>query len=169
MASPFIGEIRLFGGNFAPYGWALCNGQLIAISQNPTLYQLIGTTYGGDGVNTFALPNLQSRVPIHMGQGQGLQNYPIGQLGGVEQVSLTGPQVAIHSHAGIASTGQTLASPQNAYWANSGNATFGPTANNTMNSAGLSPTGSGTPHNNVIPFLVVTFIIALFGTYPSQS
>jgi microcystin-dependent protein len=169
MAQPYIGEIRLFGGNFAPAGWSFCNGALIAISQNPTLYQLIGTTYGGDGVSTFALPNLQSRVPIHMGQGQGLQNYVIGQPGGVETVALMAAQVGVHSHGAMGSTGQTVGSPQNATWANSGASTFGTPPNNTMNTAGLGLVGNNIPHDNLIPFLAVSFIIALFGVYPSQS
>jgi microcystin-dependent protein len=171
MAQPYIGEIRLFGGNFAPVGWSFCNGVLIAISQNAALFNLIGTTYGGDGVNSFALPNLQSRVPIHMGQGQGLQNYVIGQSGGVEQVALTAAQVAVHSHGGVGSTGQATANPQNATWGNSGlvTKTFANPSNNTMNATGCGPAGNNLPHDNLIPFLVVSFIIALFGVFPSQS
>src|ERR1700756_1809447 len=98
MSSPYVGEIRMFGGNFAPAGWAFCNGQLMPISENETLFQLIGTTYGGDGQSTFGLPNLQSRVPIHMGQGSGLSSYNIGQSGGVETVTLTTQQIPTHNH-----------------------------------------------------------------------
>ena len=105
MGSPYIGELRLFGGNFAPYGWALCNGQLISISQNSPLYQLIGTTYGGDGVNTFGLPNLQGRFPIHQGQGTGLQNYVLGQIAGSETITLTGQQLPAHNHGAMGSNG----------------------------------------------------------------
>src|SRR6185437_13404806 len=107
MSSPYVGEIRMFAGNFAPVGWALCAGQLIAISQNETLFQLIGTTYGGDGESTFALPNLQSRVPIHMGTGPGLSPYVIGQSGGNESVTLTTQQIPSHTHTMLATnTGQ---------------------------------------------------------------
>src|SRR5271170_3444145 len=104
MGSPYIGELRLFGGNFAPFGWALCNGALLAISQNDTLYQLIGTTYGGDGVNTFGLPDLQGRFPIHQGQGSGLQNYVQGQRSGSENVTLTAVQLPAHSHPAVGSS-----------------------------------------------------------------
>jgi microcystin-dependent protein len=170
MAQPFVGEIRLFGGNFAPAGWSFCNGALMAISQNEVLYQLIGTTYGGDGVQSFALPNLQSRVPIHMGQGQGLQLYGLGQPGGVEQVVLTAAQVAIHWHGAMGSTGQATANPQNATWGNSGlvTKTFANPSNNTMNAAGCASAGSNAPHDNMIPFVVVSFIIALNGVFPTQ-
>src|SRR6202045_393772 len=98
MAEPFVGEIKMFGGNFAPTGYALCNGQFLAISQNPTLFQLIGTTYGGDGQTTFALPDLQGRIPLGLGQGPGLQSYVIGDRGGVEAVTLAAPQLPAHTH-----------------------------------------------------------------------
>jgi microcystin-dependent protein len=170
MSTPYIGEIRLFGGNFAPVNWAFCNGQLLSISQNSTLYQLIGTTYGGDGVNTFALPDMQGRVPVHTGQGTGLQNYVIGQKGGFETIALTGGQVPNHSHGVLGSVGAPAASPQGATWGNSGITTkgFGNPPNNTMNSANIAPAGNGVAHDNLIPFQVVSFIIALSGVYPSQ-
>src|SRR6186713_2435722 len=98
MSQPFVGEIRMFGGNFAPAGWAFCNGQVLPISENDVLFNLIGTTYGGDGQETFALPNLQSRVPIHMGQGPGLSSYTIGEMGGTETVTLTTNQIPAHNH-----------------------------------------------------------------------
>src|SRR3954469_17756273 len=103
MAQPYVGEIRMFAGNFAPAGWELCDGQLLPISENETLFNLIGTTYGGDGQETFALPNLQSRVPMHAGQGPGLQNYTLAETGGVESVTLTTQQIPIHNHAFVAS------------------------------------------------------------------
>jgi microcystin-dependent protein len=170
MSSPYIGEIRLFGGTFAPVGWSFCNGSLIAISQNAALYQLIGTTYGGDGVNTFALPDMQGRVPVHVGQGSGLSNYVLGQKAGFETVSLTAGQVPAHSHGALGSVGTPTNSPQGATWGNSGinTKTFGNPSNNTMNAANLAMAGNGAPHDNLIPFLVVSFIISLFGVYPSQ-
>src|SRR6478752_7772156 len=105
MSQPFVGEIRMFGGNFAPAGWAFCNGQVLPISENDVLFNLIGTTYGGDGQETFALPNLQSRVPIHMGQGPGLSSYTIGEMGGTETVTLTTNQIPAHNHVPAANNG----------------------------------------------------------------
>jgi microcystin-dependent protein len=171
MSNPYIGEIRLFAGSFAPVNWALCNGQIVAISQNEALYQLISTTYGGDGVNTFALPDLQGRVPVHVGQGQGLQNYVLGQKAGFETISLTGAQMPSHSHGALGSVGAPAASPQGATWGNSGISTksFGSPPNATMNSANIASSGNGAAHDNLIPFLVVTFIISLAGQYPSQN
>jgi microcystin-dependent protein len=173
MAQPFIGEIRLFGGTFAIAGWSFCNGALLPISQNPALYQLLGTTYGGDGVNTFGIPDLQGRVPVHQGQGAGLQNYVIGQKSGTETVTLTVAQLAAHSHGALGSaTGQASGNPANNTWGNSGigNSSFGPgtSANGAMNAGSTGMTGSNQPHDNVLPFLALSFIIALFGTYPSQ-
>jgi microcystin-dependent protein len=172
MAQPYVGEIRMFGGNFAINGWAFCNGVLISISQNPTLYQVIGTTYGGDGVNTFALPDLQGRIPVHQGQGAGLQNYVLGQKGGVETVSLTVAQIPAHSHTAMGSaTGGAASNPSNATWGNSAiaNKSFGPgtSANASMNAGSLGMTGNNQPHDNLLPFLVLNFIIALYGVYPS--
>jgi microcystin-dependent protein len=174
MAQPFIGEIKLFGGNFAIAGWAFCNGQAMSISQNEALYTLIGTTYGGDGVNTFNLPNLQSRVPVHQGQGQGLSNYVIGQPGGFESVTLTTNQLPSHSHPAVGSaTGGPATNPAGATWGNSGiqNESFGPgsSVNALMAGGSTANTGSSQPHDNMLPFLAVTFLIALQGIYPSQS
>jgi microcystin-dependent protein len=172
MGSPYIGELRLFGGTFAPAGWALCNGSLMSISDNPALYQLIGTTYGGDGVNTFALPNLQGRFPIHQGQGTGLQNYVQGQLGGSENVTLTAQQLPVHSHIAVGSSGSSTP-PANATWGGSGAAqnSFGPgtSANGIMNPASIGLSGVGGPHDNVTPYLAITFIISLQGIFPTQS
>ena len=173
MASPYIGEIRMFGGTFAPVGWAFCNGALLAISQYPALYQLIGTTYGGDGVNTFALPDLQGRSPIHQGQGSGLSNYPIGSKAGVETVTLITNQLPIHNHGAVGSaTGSAASTPTNNTWGNSQitNKSFGPgsSANATLNNASIGFTGNNLPHDNLTPFQVISFIIALDGIFPTQ-
>ena len=167
MSSPFIGEIRMFGGNFAPAGWAFCNGALIPISENDALFNLIGTTYGGDGQSTFALPNLQSRVPIHVGPG-----FAQGQTGGTETVTLTLNQIPSHSHVPQAqSAAGTAASPSNAVWANSSLGQFD-NANppdSPMDPGALAPSGGSQPHDNMVPFLAVNFILSLFGIFPSQT
>jgi microcystin-dependent protein len=173
MGSPYIGEIRMFAGNFAPVGWAFCDGQLMAISENDVLFQLIGTTYGGDGQQTFALPDLRSRVPIHTGQGPGISNnYIIGQMAGTESVTLTTPQIPIHSHPPVASSAAASAtSPANAIWAASDNyyQFAAGTASTPMNNSVVVPTGGNQPHDNMLPFLAVNFIISLFGIFPSQN
>jgi microcystin-dependent protein len=167
MSGPFVGEIRMFAGNFAPAGWAFCNGALIPISENETLFQLIGTTYGGDGQNTFALPNLQSRVPVHVGPG-----FAQGQSGGVETVTLTTSQIPAHSHVpqGFNQTGNADA-PLNSLWANSGGATIYSSAapNQAMAPAAIGSSGGSQPHDNMLPFLCINFILSLFGVFPSQS
>jgi microcystin-dependent protein len=159
----------MFGGNFAPAGWAFCNGALIPIDQNPTLFQLIGTTYGGDGQNNFALPNLQSRIPVHVGPG-----FALGQSGGVETVTLTTSQIPAHSHvpqAQSAALASNVASPLNAVWANSSLGQFDNTnpADCAMDPAAIGSSGGSQPHDNMVPFLVVNFILSLFGVFPSQS
>lgn len=167
MATPYIGEIRMFAGNFAPVDWAFCNGQLIAISDNPTLFQLIGTTYGGDGVNTYALPNLQSRIPVHQGPG-----FVIGQLAGEEQVTLTTQQIPAHNHTANASnTAANQAGPAGAVWAQSSTLNQFVNASPTvaMSPAAVGNSGGSQPHDNMTPYLVVSFIIALFGVFPSQN
>ena len=173
MSSPYVGEIRMFGGNFAPVGWALCQGQLMAISQNDTLFNLIGTTYGGDGQNTFGLPNLAGRAPIHQGQAPGIsQNYIIGELGGVESVTLTTQQMPQHNHAFVASTAAaTVASPANAIFATAVSATpfFSGSVDSNFNAAAVQPQGGNQPHENLQPFLVITFIISLFGIFPTPT
>ena len=177
MSGPFVGEIRMFAGNFAPAGWAFCNGALIPISENETLFNLIGTTYGGDGQSTFALPNLQSRVPVHVGTG-----FALGQTGGAESVTLTTSTIASHNH-GVRTTGAagTLAIPSGttplliADEGPSGIATplqYLPPggAQQAINAGTVSIAAGGSqPHDNMIPFLVVNFIISLFGIFPSQS
>ncbi|MGD0270595.1 MAG: tail fiber protein [Candidatus Sulfotelmatobacter sp.] len=174
MAQPYIGEIRLFGGTFAPAGWSFCNGATMSIQQNDALYNLIGTTYGGNGQTTFNLPDLQGRVPVHQGQGAGLQNYVLGQKGGAQTVTLTVAQLPSHPHTAVGSaSGAGTGSPANATWGNSGigNESFGPgtSASQTMNAASTSFTGGNQPHDNMLPFLAVSFIIALQGVYPSPS
>jgi microcystin-dependent protein len=170
MSQPYIGEIRMFAGNFAPTGWALCNGQILSISENETLYNLIGTTYGGDGQNTFAVPNLCGRIPIHMGTGPGLSTYVIGQAAGTEQVTLLTTQIPSHTHTLNASTGGTLSSdPTN----NAPNG-LAKLYSKTLTSVGMAPnmiapTGGSQPHNNMMPYLTVTFIISLYGVFPSQN
>lgn len=172
MAQPFIGEIRMFGGSFAPAGWAFCNGQLLSIAENDALFVLLGTTYGGDGQETFALPNLQSRIPLHMGQGSGLSSYTIGEQGGVEQVTLTTNQIPIHTHPPLASSAGGSDSPSNNYWGSSslGKPYVAPPASVPMNPATMGPpVGGSQPHDNMLPFLCVTYIISLFGIFPSQT
>jgi microcystin-dependent protein len=171
MAQPFVGEIRMFAGNFAPQGWALCQGQQLAISENETLFNLIGTTYGGDGQQTFNLPDLQGRAPIHMGAG-----FVIGQNGGVENVTLTGNQLPSHNHLAAASGGGDVVSPDGAVWSTDpgGNtAAYTAPMNNapTMsgNAIGSNNVNGVQPHDNMQPFLVVNYIISLFGIFPSQN
>jgi microcystin-dependent protein len=166
----YIGEIRMFGGTFAPVGWSLCNGQLLQISQNAALYSLIGTTYGGDGVNTFALPNLQSRIPIHQGTGGG-GTYVMGQISGTETVTLTGGQIPSHSHPAFGTTaGVNSTSPTNALYA-TGTALYTPPPATAvaMATQALLPNSGSQPHNNIMPFQALTFIIALQGLYPTRS
>ena len=173
MSSPFIGEIRMFGGNFAPAGWAFCNGALIPISENDALFNLIGTTYGGDGQQTFALPDLQGRIPIHVGQGPGItQNYQLGEKAGAESVTLTTQQIPIHNHGWLASndasnslipTSNVLSPPLNI------TPYFAGTAGVALNAQSLQPVGGSQPHDNMMPYLCVSFIISLFGIFPSQT
>jgi microcystin-dependent protein len=175
MSEPFVGEIRMFGGNFAPVGWAFCDGSLMAISQNETLFNLIGTTYGGDGQNTFGLPDLRGRVPIHQGSNPQLGNLVIGQRSGSETVTLVANQVPPHSHPVQAAPGGDVVSPKNAFWSSDpgGNtaAYTGPILNPpTMANTAIGPSSGGNaPHNNMQPFLAITYIISLFGIFPSQN
>ena len=175
MSSPYVGEIRMFGGNFAPSGWAFCDGQTMPISQNDTLFTLIGTTYGGDGQETFNLPDLQGRFPLHQGQGPGIsQSYQIGEKGGVESVTLSTQQIPIHTHAAICTTdfGQAP-QPEGAFFAQPTTGTGftggsqSPLVN--LNAGVLSPAGGSQPHENMSPFLCVNFILSLFGIFPTQN
>lgn len=173
MADPFVGEIRCFGFNFAPQGWAFCNGQVQPISQNEALFNLIGTTYGGDGVTTFALPNLQSRVPIHQGSFAG-NNYIPGQVGGVETVTVTTQELPAHTHAITAtSNAATLKRPvTNTFYAasSSGNNFYEPgTTLTALASNTVSSAGGGQVHSNIQPYLTLNWCISLFGIFPSRN
>jgi microcystin-dependent protein len=172
MPEPFVGEIRMFGGNFAPAGWAYCNGQLIPISENDILFTLIGTTYGGDGQSTFALPDLQGRVPLHAGTGKDGITYTLGEKAGVESVTLTTQQMPTHTHALIA-TGEigALNTPVNNILAQcAGVKTYSAAAPNTpLNAQSITPVGGSQPHENMQPYLVISFIISLFGQFPNQN
>lgn len=172
MSTPFLGEIRMFSGNFAPRDWAFCDGQILSIAQNTALFSLLGTTYGGNGTSNFALPNLQGRVPVHMGSLAGGSAYVLGETAGEEAVTLTTAQLPAHSHEFVSTgfagldnpAGSVLGAPAagTALYASSG-----PTG--TMNAAGNVSVGSNTPHSNLMPFLVTNFIIALAGIYPSRN
>ena len=173
MAQPYVGEIRIFAGNFAPAGWMFCDGQLLPISENETLFQLIGTTYGGDGQETFALPNLQSRVPIHMGKGKDQVTYQLAEQAGVEEVTLTTQQIPAHNHPVIASGDPaTQSSGANAILAAAVSQVmyFAATpAAPTLNPAAITQTGGSQPHTNFQPYLCLNFIISLFGIFPSPT
>ncbi len=169
--SPYLGEIIVVAFNFPPIGWAECNGQIMSISQNSALFQLIGTTYGGDGVQTFALPDLRGRTPLHQGQGPGLSPYVIGQTGGVEQVTLNVNQMPQHSHQVFGSTNPgTLGSPSGSVWATQTRAAVYSSSENTDMAPGtLGMTGGGQPHDNLSPYLTMNYIIALEGIFPTQN
>eukprot|EP01030_Chromulinospumella_sphaerica_P023307 gene23307-23331_t len=176
MAQPFIGEIRMFGGSFPPNGWAFCDGQLMPIAENDALFTLIGTTYGGDGQETFGLPNLCGRLPMHAGQGPGLsQNYQIGEMAGVEQVTLTTQQIPVHNHPMLATNQNPVNSPSGAQMGipNAGpvgTVIFGTDAPVVgLNTAGNGIAGGSQPHENMHPYLTVSFIISLFGVFPTQN
>jgi microcystin-dependent protein len=172
MAQPYIGEIRIFAGNFEPAGWAFCAGQLLQISENDTLFNLIGTTYGGDGESTFALPDLRGRIPLHQGQGPGLQNYALAEAAGAEEVTLTTQQMPTHNHPLLASgntatattaSGSVTASTNQLkiYFEGSPSKTFAPNT--------IAQVGGSQPHTNFAPYLCLNFIISLFGIYPSPT
>ena len=173
---PFIGEIRLFAGNFPPNGWTFCNGALMPISENDALFILLGTTYGGDGQETFALPDLQSRVPIHMGTGPDGTTYQIGEMAGTESETLTTQQIPVHSHQAVGTTdGGNLLSPQNGVPALPASVQAGMLAYNppppgvSMVASEITPVGGSQPHDNLQPFLCMNYIISLFGVFPSQT
>ena len=174
MSTPFLGEIRIFAGNFAPRGWALCNGQILSISQNTALFSLLGTQYGGNGQTTFALPNLQGSAPMHTGQGPGLTDRIIGEVGGSPTVTLLTTEVPQHSHtynAGSGSRGNVTAISGNlnsdaAFQTN----IYGPSTDGTLMSPSmLTPLPASQPHENMQPYLVLNFIIALNGIYPARN
>ncbi|MFY9556236.1 MAG: tail fiber protein [Blastocatellia bacterium] len=168
MAQPYVGEIRMFAGNFAPAGWMFCDGQLLPISENETLFNLIGTTYGGDGQSTFALPDLRGRIPIHQGNG-----FILAETGGAEEITLTVNQIPAHSHALLASTNSgTSANAVNQVLARTTGAITiyiedNPTLN--MNAQAIGSVGGSQPHTNFQPYLCVDFIISLFGLFPSPT
>lgn len=171
MGTPFVGEIRMLGFNFAPAGWAACNGQLMAISENETLFMLIGTTYGGDGQETFALPNLMSRIPVHQGTGSDGIPYTLGEAAGVESVTLTTQQIPNHMHSALGQSGAgNQPGPGGGVWAFSNLAQFNNiAADSNMSGQAISPVGGSQPHDNMMPYLVINFCISLFGLYPQQT
>jgi len=171
VADPYIGEIRMFGGNFAPVGWAFCEGQTLPISENDALFTLIGTTYGGDGQETFNLPDLQSRIPIHQGTGPGLSSHVIGEAAGVESVTLTTQQIPVHNHAFIASTATgTQNTPVNNMVASSASNRFRPgIPADPFPPTLIQPAGGSQPHENLMPYICINYIISLFGIFPSQT
>lgn len=174
MSNPFLAEIRIFAGNFAPVGWALCNGQLLPISQNTALFSLLGTNYGGNGTSTFGLPNLQGSAPLGVGQGPGLSSRVLGQSGGEPSVTLLPSQMPLHSHVPQASTAGGADLPAANTW---GEAKLGKTplplyatsAGVNMNASAISIAGGSQPHNNMPPFQCLNFIIALQGIFPARS
>ncbi|MBN1204066.1 MAG: phage tail protein [Myxococcaceae bacterium] len=177
MSEPFIGEIRMFGGNFAPKGWAFCNGQVLSIAQNTALFSLLGTTYGGNGQTTFALPNLQGRIPMHWGTGPGLTPRTLGESSGVESVTLISTQMPAHVHAiGVFDGAGDQPSPGGnvpAMFLNQQTGQnenlYASTANAQLGLQGESTAGGSQPHENMQPYLCVSFIIALEGIFPSRS
>jgi microcystin-dependent protein len=172
MAQPYVGEIRIFAGNFPPVGWMFCEGQLLPISENDVLFQLIGTTYGGDGEETFALPNMASRVPVHQGTGPDGVTYQMGEQFGVESVTLTTQQIPVHAHPALASnTTANNASPQNNLLATPATLRIygAPPASTALTPNSIQPTGGSQPHENLQPYLCMNYIISLFGLFPSQT
>ncbi len=177
MANPFVGEIRIFGFNFAPVGWALCQGQILPISQNTALFSLLGTFYGGNGTTNFALPNFQGLVPVNQGQGTGLSNYNIGQSGGQATVTLATTQMPAHSHgvhclSGGGNSNTPVAHGFAEVVAGRGSINLyaaAPDSTTTMNGAALTSTGGGQSHNNMAPYLCLNFCIALQGVFPARS
>jgi microcystin-dependent protein len=176
MADPFVAEIRIFPFNFAPTGWAFCNGQLLPLSQNTALFSLLGTVYGGDGKSTFALPDLQGSSPMHPGQGQGLSDHVLGEQSGSEFVTLLSSEMPAHAHfvgRALAANGDSQ-TPAGSVWAQSaaGRGTaivyHEPPATGTVNPTSLTPTGGSLPHNNMQPFLTLSFCIALQGIFPAR-
>ncbi len=175
MSEPFVGEIRMFAGNFAPRGWAFCDGQLLPVSQNTALFSLIGTTYGGDGRTTTALPNMQGRAPMHPGRGPGLTSRRLGEKVGAETVTLSEAQIPSHTHTARADSSSAAAgAPTNtSALARTGGGLDAYRTDTTVNvdmaSATLSTTGGSQAHTNLQPFLAISFIIALVGLYPSRG
>jgi len=173
MSQPYIGEIRMVGFNFAPVGWQLCDGTLLPINENSALFNLIGTTYGGDGQSTFAVPDLRGRVPIHFGTGPG-NSFQIGQMGGATQVTLTTPQIPSHTHTAQGAAGGLGASPVGQTWGDQGQTGTNVYAGTggtevEMSAQALATVGGNQSHANQSPYLAVNFAISLFGIFPSQT
>ncbi len=171
VASPFLGQITIYGCSFAPTGWAKCDGQIIAVSSNPALFSLLSNRYGGNGTSTFGLPDFRGRVPVHQGQGQGLSLYELGQTGGFETVTLLQSQIPAHIHTvNTSSQAGTTSKPINDYLAQNieGIGAFAGSANVNLNSGSIGASGSGLPHNNMQPSLVLNFCIATQGVFPSR-
>ena len=174
MSEPFVGEIRMFAGNFAPRGWALCDGQLLAVSQNDALFSLLGTIYGGDGRTTFGLPDMRGRVPLHQGQGPGLSQRRLGSKGGAQQVTLTTNQLAAHSHTFNASTAEAASTDPTGQVFGQSVANFRYLKNESsaapaqLSPQSISDTGGSQAHSNLQPTLCINYIIALIGIYPSR-
>lgn len=163
MSQPFLGEVKMISWNFPPKGWAFCNGQLLPINQNQALFSLFGTTYGGNGQTTFGLPNLQGRAPLHFGDG-----FIQGQAGGETAHTLIQSEMPAHSHLVNASTAAaTVGVTTNNFWSATG--AYAATANNTMSPSAITPNGGGQPHANMQPYLVINFIVALVGIFPSRN
>ena len=172
MADQFVAEIRIFPFNFAPIGWAQCNGQILPISQNTALFSLLGTTYGGDGKSNFALPNFQGNTPMHSGQGPGLSLRDLGESGGSDTVTLLPTELPGHSHGANCNAGMgDQYGPPGNFWATDagGNLEYAPTATGTMANGAVQNMGGSEPHNNLQPYLTLNFCIALQGIYPSRS
>lgn len=172
MSEPFVGEIRMFAGNFAPRGWAFCDGQLLAVSQNDALFSLLGTIYGGDGRTTFGLPDMRGRLPMHAGTGPGLSPRRLGAKAGEEEVTLTVNQLPSHNHGWPAGDGQAQnEDPTDTQFAQGSASVFQTqigAGRTSMNSQAIGATGGSRSHTNLMPFLCVHFIVALFGIYPSR-
>lgn len=174
MSSPFIAEIRIVPLNFAPLGWAFCDGQVLPIAQNTALFSLLGTTYGGNGQTTFALPDLRGRVPLQQGQGPGLSDYVLGETGGAPTVSLLASELPAHTHTAQAAGAAGLNSPEAAAWGAAVGRTPPPMyasgqPDAPMLPTALAPAGGGQPHNNMSPYLALYFVIAVQGIYPSRA
>ncbi len=170
MTEPFLGELRLFPYTFAPRGWAFCQGQLLPIAQNTALFSLLGTTYGGNGQTTFALPDLRGRAPISAGQGSGLSPYTLGEVGGTETVTLINNQMPQHSHGVAAASVPTTKNPNNALPSfTAAGSSYGTAADLSMSPSMLGTAGGSQPHQNMQPFLVLNWCIALEGIFPSRN
>lgn len=170
MSAPFIGEIKMFAGNFAPRGWAFCDGQVLAISQNDALFSLLGTYYGGDGRTSFGLPELRGRIPIHMGTGPGLTPHNIGSRGGAERVTVTTTELPPHTHPSASANAPNAGTARGTLLATQSDVdVYGPNDTTQMHSNASRAVGGGQQHDNIMPFQCVHYIIALVGIYPSRS